>query len=243
VHLKDIPDVLILSDEALVDMFLSEAISWYVRFAYDSIVLAFTDKSPHASLISKDNWAGVIEGKDVRLARMDEKISALGYRTLIFLELAEKYYHRDFSGVRNNFLPANIFSSEKELHFLLLANDLDYIFDYLSNARRYKLNYISFPSEINLSDDSFRANYAKSKVIVSKQEFNGAPIRYIVTIPNDAKHHKGGQKFLETFFSKDGMAILKKYNFSLMQPFLVDIGNTNNEVEWMNKVLEEELSQ
>lgn len=242
-HIYDIaqlqkkPAVLILSDEQLIEKFLGNYINWYVKFAYDKIVLGYTPKSRAAGLINEKNWQEILGRQNIRLGRMDEKISTLGYRTLIFLGLAKDYYQSDFEKIGNNFSADNIFSSEKELHFLLLANDIDYIFDYLSSVLQYKLSYITFPPEIDFGSQEFKEKYRQAGITIGDRTLNGNLIEYIITVPECAEHHKGGMKFLKVFFSAEGRAILKKYNLSVNLPSFINLKGSRQELEEIETIL------
>ena len=238
-HFKKIPDVLILSDDSLIDKFLSSYIDWYIVFACDKIVLAFKENSKYSAVINEKNWYKIISQKDVRLGRMSEKNSSLGYRTLMVLDLACKFYPQ-FNNL--NFLPQNIFSTEKELNFLLLAGDLDYIFDYLSSAKKYKFRYITLPAQIDLSSCKFKENYAQAKLNLGGRILKGAPIHYIITIPNSVMYPERGLKFLKIMFSKEGKEMLKKYKIQIIKPYLEVINKTSilKDIEEILKGVENE---
>lgn len=216
-HFKKTPDVVVFSDESLIEKDVSAFIDWYICFASDRIVLAFTNKSKYNSEINEHNWYNIISKKDVIAARANEKISSLGYRTLMMLDLAENYYHQDFSNIHRNFSSQNIFSTEKELTFLLLSADLDYVFTYLSSALQYDLKYIALPDEIDLGCQEFKNNYSLSQVIRGNEVFTGCPIHYVISVPNSVKYPERGSKFLKTMFSKEGIAILQKHKIRLIE--------------------------
>jgi len=240
-HFRKIPDVLILSDDSLIDKFLSSYIDWYIVFAYDRIVLAFKENSKYSAMINEKNWYKIIAQKDVRLGRMSEKNSPLGYRTLMILDLADDFYPQ-FNSLYKNFLPQNIFSTEKELNFLLLAGDLDYVFDYLSSAKKYKFRYITLPAQIDLSSDEFKENYARTEISLGEKILKGTPIHYIITIPNNVMYPERGLKFLKIMFGKQGKEILKKYKIQIIKPYLQVINKTSilKDIEEILKGVENE---
>lgn len=213
-HFNKTPDVLILSDDSLVEKFLSSYVGWYIIFAYDRVILAFSEESKYSSKIGENNWYKIIAQKDVILARMNEKMSPLGYRTIMVLNLAQDYYQQDFNDLFQNFSPQNIFSTQKELNLLLLSADLDYTFNYLSSAEKYKFRYITFPAQIDLS------------------------FRYIITIPNNVAYPERGMKFLKVMFSRQGQEILKRFKVQVMKPSLIIINKSSKIPEGIEKFLE-----
>lgn len=237
IHFNKTPDILILSDESLLEKFLFSYIDWYIIFASDRIVLAFTENSKYSSKIDENNWYKIIARGDVKPARMNERISTLGYRTLMALNLAENYYRQDFDNLYRNFLHQNVFSSEKELNFLLLANDLDYIFDYLSAAKRYKFRYITLPAQIDLSSKEFKEDYAQAEITLGDNILTGRPIRYLITIPNNVTYPQRGLKFLRVMFGKQGKEILKNHKIQIAGPYLQIINKTSGVLEDVEEIL------
>ena len=238
-HFKKNPDVLILSDDSLIRGFLSAYIDWYIIFAGDRIVLAFTEDSRYSSLVDENNWYEIVSKSGVRLARANERISTLGYRTSMVLDLAKDYYQEDLNKLYKNFLPQNIFSSEKELNFLLLTGDLDYIFSYLSTAKKCKFRYIILPDQIDLGSEEFEEDYAQAEITIGKNILRGSPSRYVITIPNNVTSPERGLKFLTTIFGREGREILKNHGFQVTERHLQIINSSSDLLESVKKILGE----
>lgn len=100
---------------------------------------------------------------------------------------------------------------------LLESGDVDYSFEYESVARQHGLNFLKLPDEINLSSQNYTQLYRQVKVEMDFQrfasvnpKFNGAPIVYGVTIPNNALHPEVATTFLEFLLGQGGQSILRE---------------------------------
>jgi molybdate/tungstate transport system substrate-binding protein len=64
---------------------------WNIRFATNQLVLCYTDKSRFADEINADNWTDILQKKEVVWGHSDPNLDPCGYRSLMVLQLAEKY--------------------------------------------------------------------------------------------------------------------------------------------------------
>jgi molybdate/tungstate transport system substrate-binding protein len=99
---------------------------------------------------------------------------------------------------------------------LLESGDIDFAFEYESVARQHGLNYLELPSQLNLSDQDYAANYANVQVRLDfqrfssvKPEFPGEIIGYGITIPKNAINPLAAQDFVEFVLSPQGAAIME----------------------------------
>ncbi len=76
------------------NLMIPDFADWYVIFAATGFVLRYTDKSTYAEEVLKDsdNWIDIIQRDDVSFWRSNPEGDPAGYRTLMVLQLAEKYY-------------------------------------------------------------------------------------------------------------------------------------------------------
>jgi len=81
-------------DKSMADSNESFA-DWYIRFAGNSIVLAYTDNSRYSDEVNAENWCEILRRFDVRFGFPNPLIDALGYRSPMIIQLAENYYHDD----------------------------------------------------------------------------------------------------------------------------------------------------
>jgi molybdate/tungstate transport system substrate-binding protein len=65
---------------------------WYIRFASNRIVLAYTGSSKYASDVNVTNWFSVLTKSGVVFGFPDPMIDALGYRALMAMQLAEAFF-------------------------------------------------------------------------------------------------------------------------------------------------------
>lgn len=209
--------VIASADYTLIpEMMFPEYADWYITFAYNEIVLAYTIESQFSGKINVENWYEILQCPGVSYGRSDPNQDPCGYRTLMVWQLAEFYYK--VSGLHNQLLGApgdRMRPKSVNLIALLESGDLDYAFEYLSVAVQHKLNFIELPPEINLSSEQFKDFYSKAEVeIAGKQpgEFlsmKGAPVVYGVTIPKTFSNQELAIAWVDFLLSKEGQAIME----------------------------------
>jgi molybdate/tungstate transport system substrate-binding protein len=173
--------------------------NYYLRFATNSLVLAYGNISRYANEVNDSNWYQILTRPDVTLGFANPQLDALGYRTLTALQLAQDYYgdrtlfhdlittgmNPPISSIPNgsNYTitvpdiqepvgdKLTLRASEVDLIALLQTGYLDYCFMYLSNAKQYGFNYVALPDEINLSSTQFQSNYERVQVVYEHQRF------------------------------------------------------------------------
>lgn len=215
-ELHRVPDVIALADhEVFPELLIPSATSWYATFARNRMVVAYTDRSPHASEINRDNWRDILLRQDVSLGRTDPVLAPAGYRALIAYQLAESFYREPGLAMRlESKTPAGLIrANAADLAALLNAGELDYIIEYESLARAQHFRIVPLPPEIDLSDLSRAADYAKATVSVSgargTSTRRGAPILYGISVPSHPPHADVGVRFLTFLLGADGRAMLR----------------------------------
>jgi molybdate/tungstate transport system substrate-binding protein len=217
-ELGKIPDIIALADEHVIPtLLMPEHTTWYVRFARNRMVIAYTDRSRYASEITADNWWQVLTRSGVQVARADANLDPNGYRTLLTWQLAEKHYNEP--GLSNRLLavaPAkNVRPNEASLVALLEAGEMDYIWSYESMARNSGFRYVQLPAAIDLSSVADSAGYAGAVVSVTGRSLGdtiairGQPIVYAFTIPRAAPHPALAARFAAWLLSPDGKRVLR----------------------------------
>jgi molybdate/tungstate transport system substrate-binding protein len=200
-------DLLMVADYSLIPLMMynsSEAGSnqtfadWYIRFASNKIVLAYTNSSKYATEVNVTNWFSVLMRPDVVFGFPNPMIDALGYRALMAMQLAETYYgnYSIFHDlVTTNFDPpissipsddnytiivpdvqqpkegVMVRASSIQLIPLLETGSVDYCFLYMSNAKQYGLRYVEFPDSFNLGNPQFEDMYEHVTVRFELQRF------------------------------------------------------------------------
>ena len=222
------PDVIALADEDVFPKVLIPAhVSWYVRFAENRIVLAYTDRSRHAADIDTTNWWQILHSPGMEIGRSNPDLDPSGYRTLMVFQLAERHYGA--AGLAKSLEkaahPRNMRPKEIELVALLASGDLDYAWFYESMARASGVRYVQLPPAIDLGSADLGATYAEASVRVvgasarDTVTMTGAPIRYAFSIPDKAPHPALAGRFAEFLLSDRGrMALQSEFLSVLPQP-------------------------
>ncbi|MEZ7197296.1 tungstate ABC transporter substrate-binding protein WtpA [Pseudodesulfovibrio karagichevae] len=213
-------DIMASADYVVIDKTLiPKFASWNVRFASNQMVLCYTDKSKFAGEINSDNWADILLRKGVVWGHSDPNLDPAGYRSLMVLQLAEKFYKRP--GLYDRFLAnrpeKNIRPKSVELVSLLESGHMDYAWEYLSVAVQHHLKYITLDNHLNLGDSTLDAFYANAKVKVTGKKPGtfidrvGASITYGITKLDKAPNPEAADAFLAYLFDPEGgLKILKE---------------------------------
>lgn len=231
--LGKIPDVIALADQEVFPQLLMPAhTSWYLRFARNRMVLAYTSASRYAAEIDSMNWHRVLLRPGVEIGRADPNRDPNGYRTLIVFQLAEKHY--GVPGLSARLLASaadrNVRPKEADLVALLQAGELDYAWSYESMARAAGLRFITFPGRIDLGspDDSLFYHSAQVSVAGSGGDslrIAGAPIMYALAVPRNAPHADLGARFVTFLLSGNGRRILRAEHLNVLDvPVLAGTG-------------------
>jgi molybdate/tungstate transport system substrate-binding protein len=202
-------DVLVTADYSLVPPMMYAVkdaktglpyADWQIRFATNRIVLAYTDKSEGAAELTAGNWYEVVMRPGVRFGIADPRFDAAGYRSLMVLQLAERYYDDPIileNLAMNGFSTPVVTEREGDLDViivpellatvpdgglvlrgssvqllpLLASGDVDYALEYESVARQRGLKYLELPGQIDLGDPRYADLYASVEVRIDMQRF------------------------------------------------------------------------
>jgi molybdate/tungstate transport system substrate-binding protein len=197
------------------------------------MVIAYTDRSRHASEIETGNWWRILQRDDVEVGRADPNLDPNGYRTLLTLRLAELHYGQP--GLAARLLaragPRNVRPKEADLVALLQVGEMDYIWSYESIARAAGLRFVRLPDEIDLGAPADSARYARASVTVAGKTprdsvtFRGAPIVYALSIPRRAPHPELAARFVAWLLGRDGRRVLRAAELdALERPAIVGSG-------------------
>ena len=209
--------------------------SWWVSFATNSMVLAYTKKSRGAQSIGPKNWYKVLLRKDVRVGHSDPNLDPCGYRTVILFKLASTYYgDRVILDLERK---AILRPKSVALLGLLESGNLDYAFEYRSVAVQHHLLFLEFPREINLSDPSLNYVYSKSWVdIMGKRpgeriRIYGKAITYAGTVLSNTPNKGFAKEFMRFLLDKRwGLKVLSSCGQMSLSPpifFPEDAGRTH----------------
>ncbi|MDD2666753.1 MAG: tungstate ABC transporter substrate-binding protein WtpA [Methanocellales archaeon] len=201
-------DVVAVADDSLIpDMMYPEYADWYVRFATNQVVLAYTNSSKYAEEINESNWYEVLARPGVKFGFSNPMLDACGYRTLTLIQLAELYYGNQtiFDDlIMRNFDPKiqvtedggtytvivpDVFEPQGDkisvrggsLQLLALLDyaGIDYAFEYKSVAQQHDLRYLELPAQIDLSSPEYGDIYGKVTVMLGFQRFASVGVERI----------------------------------------------------------------
>jgi len=223
-ELGKIPDIIAVADYGVIAKLLMPAhASWYVTFATNAMVLAYTDRSSGAGEITGENWWRILLRPGVRWGQSDPALDPNGYRSLMVFQLAEAHYRvPGLAGrLRAALLPRYMRPAEAQLTGLLQAGELDYAWSYRSLAETAGLKWVTLPREVDLSDPALAGWYAQARVRLAGSgagtadsiEFKGEPIVYALTIPTGAPHRELARAFAGFVLSPAGRDILARAGF------------------------------
>lgn len=226
-ELGKIPDVIAVADYNVITTLLMPAhTSWYITFASNAMVLAYTDRSALARDINGQNWWQVLLRPEVRWGSSDPRLDPNGYRAIMVFQLAEAHYREPglAARLRSSLLPRYMRPSEAQLTGLLQAGELDYVWSYRSLAQTAELRWVTLPSAIDLSDAANAAGYARAEVALPPSRagardsirFRGEAIVYALTIPANAPHRQTARAFVRFVLSAPGQEILSAAGFRLL---------------------------
>ncbi|MBW2620007.1 MAG: tungstate ABC transporter substrate-binding protein WtpA [Deltaproteobacteria bacterium] len=206
-------DIMASADFNIIDKTLiPEYAVWNIRFATNQLVLCYTDKSRFANQINANNWYEILKRKGVIWGQADPNLDPCGYRSLMVLQLAEKYYK--FPGLYDQLISnrpeKNIRPKSVELVSLLKTGNMDYAWEYLSVAVQHGLKYIQLPDEINLGNYKKDEFYQQAAVKVTGKKpgtwitRTGKSCTYGITILKNVQNPEAAEAFLEYLMDPDG---------------------------------------
>lgn len=225
-------DIMASADYKVIDdMLIPKYSDWNIKFVSNEMCIVYTEKSRYADKINITNWFDILLRQDVAYARADPNSDPCGYRSLMTMQLAGKFYKKP--GLANLLADKDynyMRPKEVDLLPLLETQSVDYIFLYKSVAIQHNLKYLTLPAEINLKDPKFAGLYNTAVVSINGKQpgqkvmMKGEPMIYGITIPVAAPNKPVAIAFLQFLLSKEqGMLILEKDG----QPSVIPQQNPN----------------
>ena len=210
------PDVFISADRAVLQSLEANPqrpVRWDLSFASARLLVGYSMKSPFAGSLRRAaehrrSLVSLLQQTGLRIGRTDPSTDPKGYRTLISLKLAERYYHEP--NLTNKLIRNSVVLPEETLAVRLESGDLDAAFLYSTESASRQLPGIELPAAINLGSTALAHAYAKASVHVGNKTIRGAPILYALTIPEAATNKRGALAFIQFLFSKRGRRLLER---------------------------------
>jgi molybdate/tungstate transport system substrate-binding protein len=209
-------DVLVVADYSLIPMMMYSTkipgteesyTDWYLKFATNSLGIAYTPSSQYADEITEDNWYEILARPGVSVGISDARFDACGYRAFMVCQLAELYYNdstifgeligdafvhpvtvSEDSGVYTIQVPELLQPVGKEMVLrsssvwllaLLDSGDADYAFEYQSVAEQHGLEFLKLPEGIDLGSADYADLYARVKIELAFQRFSSIEPEFI----------------------------------------------------------------
>lgn len=229
-------DIMASADYEVIDkMLVPEFAKWNARFATNQIVLCYTGSSKYASEINDTNWAEILQRPDVVWGHSDPNLDPCGYRSLMAIQLAEKFSGQAglYDKVLANRPEKNVRAKSVELISMMESGNMDYAFEYMSVAVQHGLKYVTFDDHINMGNYAMDPFYKTAVVKVTGKkpgefvELRGSSITYGVTMLDGAANPEAAEAFLAYLLDEQGgLAILKAQG----QPPLVPVNVATQEM-------------
>jgi molybdate/tungstate transport system substrate-binding protein len=206
-------DIMASADFKVIDkLLIPQFADLNIRFATNQLVLCYTDQSRMADKVNADNWYEILSTEGVVWGHSDPNLDPCGYRALMVLQLAEKYYGKPglYDKMIANRPQENVRSKSVELVSLLQTGNMDYAWEYLSVAVQHGLKYVVLPDEINLGNYEHDAFYSQAVVkVTGKQpgefmDMKGGSVTYGVTLIKDAPNKEAATAFLKYMLNPNG---------------------------------------
>ena len=212
-------DIMASADFKVIDkLLIPKFADWNIRFATNQLVLCYTAKSRYADQVNARNWYEILQRKGVVWGHSDPNLDPCGYRALMVLQLAEKYYRKPglYDRLLANRPLENIRPKSVELVSLLQTGNMDYAWEYLSVAVQHGLKYVVLPDKINLGNYKEDTFYSQAVVKVTGKkpgeymDMKGESVTYGVTLIKDSPNREAAIAFLDYMLDpKGGLKILK----------------------------------
>jgi molybdate/tungstate transport system substrate-binding protein len=211
--LKKPCDIMASADYTVIDKLLIPAYAdWNIRFATNRLVLCYTDKSRYANEVNDRNWYEILGRKGVVWGHSDPNLDPCGYRALMVLQLAEKYYKVPglYERLIANRPEENIRPKSVELVSLLQTGNMDYAWEYRSVGVQHELKFVELPDQINLGNYKYDNFYKQATVEVTGEKpgtlitMKGKSCTYGVTLVKNAPNAKAATAFLQYMLDPQG---------------------------------------
>lgn len=225
-------DIMASADYKVIDnMLIPKFSDWNIKFVSNEMCIVYTEKSRYASKINAKNWFDILLKPDVAYGRADPNSDPCGYRSVMTMQLAGKFYKKP--GLANLLTAKDLnYLRPKEVDqvALLESQAVDYVFLYRSVAIQHNLKYLILPLEINLKDPKFTDLYNTAIVPINGKEpgqkvmMKGEPMIYGITMIKTAPNKPAALAFLQFVLSREnGIKILEKDG----QPSVIPQQNPN----------------
>lgn len=206
-------DLMASADFQVIDKSLIPALADFnIRFATNELVLTYSKYSKCADEITTDNWFEILGRPGVVWGHSDPNIDPGGYRSLMAIQLAEKYYRRPglYKRLLANRPKANLRDKSVSLTSLVQNGDMDYAWSYRSLALQHHLKFVTLDEHVNLANAAYDKFYRRASVRVTGEQpgtfFNrqGRFVAYGITMLKDAPNPEAAEAFFLYLLDPEG---------------------------------------
>jgi molybdate/tungstate transport system substrate-binding protein len=232
-------DIMASADYKIIDdLLIPDYADWNVLFSGNEMAIVHNKKSRYANEINKDNWCDILLKPEVNYGRSDPNADPCGYRTLLALQLAERFYSKpnlfnEIAQKDNRFVRPK----EVDLIALLETGTVDYIFLYRSVAVQHELEYLILPNEINLGSQLFSDEYSHVQIKIRGSAMgdtlliSGEPMIYGLTIPKNAPNRRLAEEFTRFFLHPEkGLKVIEQMGMPPLNPLIIKNEKSMDEV-------------
>ena len=187
-------DILALADYRLFDLLLCPQLcDGYRIFAGNRMVLQATHTD---SPLNESNWLQILSDPATRIGHFDPQADPGGYRAVFCMQLADK--------VRPGLGKQLLESPNRRLVDHDHVDEVDYIFYYLTAARRDDKPFVVLPETMDLSNSDLSDVYAAAHIeLADGRTILGTPIGHALSIPKTSTQKSIANEFMEEFLRCD----------------------------------------
>jgi molybdate/tungstate transport system substrate-binding protein len=215
-------DILGSADYRLIArLMFPEHADWYVIFASTQMTLRYTKESRYADQINSENWYEILQKEGVTLWHPSADGDPGGYRALMVLQLAERYY-----GIAGFYERMMMSHSREMKRSTMQESRSGYSFGYGTRTIQDGARLILLPNEINLSSREMEDYYRQASLTIQGNKpgesmiLQGEPILFGVTIPRNAANQELAIEWLRFLFSDIGMKTVEDAGLTAVKPLL-----------------------
>jgi molybdate/tungstate transport system substrate-binding protein len=214
-------DIFVSADYNLIPHLLyPNHAGWYIIFASSQMVLRYTNKSRYQDEINQDNWIEILQREGVTFWHSDANEDPGGYRTLMVLQLAEKYYN--ISNLFNRLMTPE--HEHIATRTTLQESAKGYSFGYGLRSSHGMSKVLSLPDEINLSRKEFTGFYNQAEIHLPGNNpgemltLRGEPVQFGMTIPNTCLNREFALEWIRLLLGDTGKSMLEKAGLVPIRP-------------------------
>jgi molybdate/tungstate transport system substrate-binding protein len=198
-------DLMASADFQVIDHSLIPGLADFnIRFASNELVLTYAEGSKFADVIDSGNWFEILGKPGVVWGHSDPNIDPGGYRSLMAIQLAEKFYKRPglYKRLLANRPKTNLRDKSVSLTSMVQNGDMDYAWAYRSIALQHRMKFVTLDEHVNLANIAHDAFYRTVSVRVTGErpgsyiDRQGRFVAYGITMLKDAPNREAAEAFL-----------------------------------------------